>query len=52
MRQLNYCLYEYFKKVDNGKDIVDSDTLNEIFDKDLIEELAKNKGYSPKTEII
>ena len=44
-------IYEYSKKSNKGKDIVDSDTLNKIFDKELIEELAKkeNKGYSSKT---
>ncbi|ABR56032.1 hypothetical protein [Methanococcus aeolicus] len=44
-------LYEYSKKADNGKNIVNSDDLNKIFDKDIIEEFAKkeSKGYSPKT---
>ncbi|ABR56554.1 hypothetical protein [Methanococcus aeolicus] len=44
-------IYDYSKKADNGKDIVDSNVLNNIFDKDLIEELAekKSRGYNPKT---
>ncbi|CAB3288890.1 conserved exported protein of unknown function [Methanocaldococcus lauensis] len=44
-------LYKYLKKADNGKGIINPDIANKIFDKNLIEELAKkeNKRYSPKT---
>ncbi|EHP88115.1 hypothetical protein [Methanotorris formicicus] len=44
-------LYKYLKKEDKGKGLVNPDAANKIFDKDLIEELAKKEGngYSPKT---
>ena len=44
-------LYKYLKKSDNSKGLVNPDVANKIFDKDLVEELAKkeDKGYSPKT---
>ncbi|WP_457613161.1 hypothetical protein [Methanocaldococcus sp.] len=43
-------MYKYLKKADN-KGIINPDIANKIFDKDLIEELAKkeSKGYSPRT---